>query len=106
MDIRELCTYLFTHEGYNVNGYGNVASFLSAKTKPNLFLLDVQLPDGNGLDVCEKLKSNPIYTNIPVIIMSAQPQKGALIKNCHADDFVEKPFDIDKLLQRVAKLIN
>ncbi|RYZ15371.1 MAG: response regulator transcription factor, partial [Sphingobacteriales bacterium] len=55
-DIRELCTFLFTEEGYAVQSFATVGEFDKAKATTDLFLLDIQLPDGNGLKVCDALK--------------------------------------------------
>jgi len=104
-DIREICAYLFADEGYSVQEFADIASFTRASTSPSLFLLDIQLPDGNGLDVCKNLKNNPIYSKIPIIMMSAHLKMNAMMENCRADDFIEKPFDIDLLLKRVARLL-
>lgn len=104
-DIREICTYVLTGEGYAVNSFDSVTEFAKAKATANLFLLDIQLPDGSGLEVCEQLKANIAYQHIPVIIMSANLKASHLLTSS-ADSFIEKPFDIDGLLERVAKLIN
>ena len=47
-DIREICTYIFMEEGYSVNGFCDIASFSAASTHPDIFLLDIMLPDGDG----------------------------------------------------------
>ena len=107
-DIREICTMLFSDEGYSVHSYENITDLSKAypKDKTNLFLLDIQLPDGNGLDLCKTLKANPIYHSIPVLMMSANVKKATVAQLCHADGFIEKPFDINKLLDRVATLLH
>ena len=104
-DIREICTMLFMDEGYGVDSFENIKSFNKRPTRPSLFLLDVQLPDGNGLDLCEKLKTDENFAYIPIIMMSAHLHKATMMKQSLADDFIEKPFDIERLLQRVALLI-
>ena len=107
-DIREICTMLFSDEGYSVHSFENITDLSKAypKDHTNLFLLDIQLPDGNGLDLCEKLKADPIYRNIPVLMMSANLKSGNSIQQSHADGFIEKPFDISGLLDRVAILLS
>lgn len=104
-DIREIFTYLFTSEGYKVNGFGSISAFKDHPTHPDIFLLDVMLPDGSGLDVCKNLKADPGYSSTPVIIMSAHLEKADMTKSCKAEEFLEKPFDIDLLLSHVDKLI-
>jgi DNA-binding response OmpR family regulator len=107
-DIREICAYLFTEQGYSVSSYEDITSLSKVypTTATNLFLLDIQLPDGNGLDLCEKLKADPRYSNTPILMMSANVKNGAAMLVSHADGFIEKPFDIGKLLDRVAGLIH
>ena len=108
IDIREICTMLFSDEGYAVHSYGNITDLSLAypKDQTNLFLLDIQLPDGNGLELCQKLKASPIYHSIPVLMMSANVKKSPAALLCHADGFIEKPFDIHQLLVKVAALIH
>ena len=104
-DIREICRLLFTAEGYQVTSFANISSFTKQWPSPDLFLLDIQLPDGNGLELCDKLKTDPMMMSIPVIMMSAHLRRSMMAEGCLADDFIEKPFDIDHLLNRVSMLI-
>lgn len=105
-DIREIFIYLFTSEGYKVNGFASVSAFSESPTSPQLFLLDISLPDGSGLDICRKLKNDPRYATIPILMISAHADRSHIMENCNADDFMEKPFDINVLLSRVEGLIN
>jgi len=94
-----------SREGYKVNCFASIAAFLESTVKPDLFLLDIRLPDGNGMELCERLKDDPRYTQVPVILVSAHLQKVGVMGMSSADDFVGKPFDIDFLLVRVAMLL-
>lgn len=105
VDIREICTYLFSEEGYLVNGFCDITSLNKADTMPDIFLLDIMLPDGDGQQVCNKLKSDPRYSKIPIVMMSAHKDRSSAMNGCPADDFIEKPFDIDTMLKRIAKLV-
>lgn len=98
MDIREICTYLFSSEGYSVNSYGTVSSFNNSQILPDLYLLDIRLPDGNGLEVCRKLKTDPLSANIPIIMMSAHLDAAGVRENCDAEAFIPKPFRLDDLI--------
>jgi two-component system, OmpR family, phosphate regulon response regulator PhoB len=70
---------------------------------PDLFLLDVVMPGLNGLETCKWLKSqNP---NVPVIILSGTPGLKVLSENVCADDFLEKPFELSKLIEKINKCI-
>lgn len=102
-DIREILEYLLNDENYEVFSYATVRDFeLNVKNiKPDLFLLDVMLPDGNGLDVCQKLKTSQITHAIPVFMMSAHAQLGEMKQRCAAEGFVTKPFDVFDLISKI-----
>ncbi|MFC3158097.1 Response regulator receiver domain-containing protein [Chryseobacterium arachidis] len=61
------------------------------------------LPDGSGLDICNQIKSNPEIT-APVIIMSATAKIDQMKNHCYPDDFIAKPFDLMKLVERINDL--
>lgn len=105
-DIREICIYLFSSEGYRVKGFDTVAAFRESNTIPDLYLLDIRLPDGNGLEVCRKLKADPVSSRIPIMMMSAHLDASTVRTECDADAFIAKPFTLDQLLKRAAFLIS
>ena len=107
-DIREICTLIFHEEGYAVNSFENITALTkrNPEASTDLFLLDIQLPDGNGLELCQKLKANADYGKVPIIMMSAQIGKARMMDSCKADGFIEKPFDINKLINMVALLLH
>lgn len=103
--IRELLEFLLGDRNYDVKTFSTVRSFesnLPGKT-PDLFLLDMMLPDGNGLDLCKKLKQTDSTRHIPVVLMSAHAHLSQL--EC-ADDFIAKPFDVDNLIAKIDKQMN
>jgi CheY-like chemotaxis protein len=74
--------------------------------KPDLILLDILLPDLDGLSVCEILKRQPNTRKIPVIFMSALT--GDVTRRTatmHAEDFFTKPLDLNRLEKRIAELL-
>ena len=82
---------------------GEEALAKSFTEKPDLILLDLRLPKVDGYQVCQTLKGNPITSVIPIIMvtaLNATPQK---VKGLEygADDYIEKPFDLDELLARI-----
>ncbi|NTD97055.1 response regulator [Agrobacterium tumefaciens] len=108
-DIREIVSMLLEEEQYEVFAYPNIASFRSgiAKGKPaDLFLLDVMLPDGNGIDYCCELKSSPGTAGRPVVMMSANFSKDGMYKRCFAQDYIHKPFEIDDFVKRISAQIH
>jgi DNA-binding response OmpR family regulator len=75
--------------------------------RPDLILLDILLPDLDGLSVCEILRRQPITKKIPVIFMSALT--GDITKRTatmHAEDFFTKPLDLNRLEKRIGELLH
>ncbi|UKT66133.1 response regulator transcription factor [Pedobacter mucosus] len=100
--IRDVLEILLLSEGHEVNAFADISSFVANKPKDaDLFLLDVMLPDGNGILVCNDLKKTQKTANIPVLMMSAHADFSALSLNCKADGFITKPFDINHFLDLV-----
>ncbi len=70
---------------------------------PQLIILDLQLPKIDGYQICRMLKGNSTTENIPIIAVSIFESKAKKINiiECGADDYVEKPFDLEELLARI-----
>ncbi|NET01957.1 MAG: diguanylate cyclase [Sphaerospermopsis sp. SIO1G1] len=92
-------------EGYEVtlvsNGYQAIKRVYSAK--PDLILLDLMMPEIDGLEVCETITSNPDFQDIPIIFLSASHEKSHLLTAFEkgAVDYITKPFNTLELLARV-----
>ncbi|WP_316809464.1 response regulator transcription factor [Pedobacter agri] len=101
--IKEIIELILTEEQYEVYGFSNVKEFMAfdGKASQDLYLLDVKLPDGNGIEVCDMLKNSEATKDIPVMMMSAHAALSEMKKQCGAEDFIAKPFDIFDLLKRV-----
>ncbi|MCM4161541.1 response regulator [Antarcticibacterium flavum] len=102
--IRELIEYLLISQDYKVQTFPNAERFKQTidSRSPDLILLDVMLPDGNGLEICECLGEKERTHNIPVLLMSAHAQVDTQ-KTANARDFIAKPFDIEDFLHRIEK---
>ena len=87
---------------FKVTAFPNAEDFQKAilNHSPDLILLDIMLPDGNGIEICKNLRKTESTTGIPVVLMSAHADASILQDNC-ANDFIAKPFDIDDLVTRV-----
>lgn len=98
--IRELIEYLLISLDYEVQAFPNAQEFHKElkSQNPDLILLDVMLPDGNGINICRKLNDNIKTKEIPVILMSAHEN---IAKGVCASDFLSKPFEVDDLIQKV-----
>ena len=105
--ISDIIEILLSEEGYQVEGYTTINDFFSKKnSKPDLFILDVMLPDGDGLEVCRLLKSDHTTKHIPVMMMSAHADLAKMTSGCTAEEYVTKPFDIHVLLRKISRQIN
>ncbi|QDW23358.1 response regulator [Pedobacter sp. KBS0701] len=103
-DIREIVELLLEGKVLKVSSFADIASLNKALEQhvPDAFLLDVMLPDGNGIDVCCKLKADKSTGDIPIVMMSANYNASQMSALCSADDFISKPFDITDFTRRVA----
>lgn len=94
---------------YSVDQAENGAAALKAarETKPDLILLDVMMPDMSGLEVCRALKADPTTADIPVVLITALPDRDAKMEGLEAgaDDFLTKPVEEVTLLARVRSLL-
>lgn len=105
--IREVLEVFLALEGFEVHSFVSVREFQERDTDviPDLYLFDVNLPDGSGIDLCQQIKSDDHNQNVPVIIMSAHANMHHLNKLCDPDEMISKPFDIDNLLFRIKDVI-
>src|SRR5262245_30570842 len=96
---------LLGSEGYEVLVRETGAAALSAFSElhPDLVILDLGLPDIDGLDVCYAIKQHPFAYHIPVLVMTARREQDGLVRafECGADDYITKPVFLPGLLARV-----
>lgn len=106
-DIRFIVEYILIESGYRVESSASANEFSKyiGHIRPDLILLDVMLPDGNGIEICRDLKSDLETQEIKVIIMSAHAAEKAVLEEACADDFISKPFDLDYLIDHVKKIL-
>lgn len=86
---------------------GYDAGMMTEQFKPHLILLDYMLPDINGNLVCQRIRSNPALKETKIIIVSGVVSSEEIdaLGKAGADDFVKKPFNIEKLIERMAELL-
>ena len=101
-DIMQINRSFLEKEGYCVHCADSVqqASFLLEECIPDLVLLDVMLPDGNGMDFCRILRQK---TQAPVIFLTARDENDSVIMGFRSggDDYITKPYDLNVLKARI-----
>lgn len=107
LEISELIDYLLTAINLEVRIFTTIAGFRNElpHLSPGLVILDIMLPDGNGIDVCRELKADELTRGIPVILMSAHINIKTKALESGADDFISKPFDIDDFIATVERYV-
>jgi DNA-binding response OmpR family regulator len=92
--------------GYRVSqNLDGTAVTAAINLRPDLILLDIWMSGVDGRDICRQLKSNPDTSEIPVLMISASREVRQSALDSGADDFLEKPFEMEQLLSKVASLI-
>ncbi|MGD9854485.1 MAG: response regulator [Planctomycetaceae bacterium] len=88
------------------NGFD--AGMLTKEYRPDIIVLDVMLPDINGKEVCQRVRSDPTMDDVKIICISGmvEQDKIAGLKAAGANDFLQKPFEVDTLLGRVCDLLD
>jgi DNA-binding response OmpR family regulator len=104
-DLFSLLKYNLEKEGFAVNGQqtGKGAIELSRQVKPDLILLDIMLPDSDGLDICKGIRKDPDLASTPVIFLTARASETDRIVGLElgANDYVVKPFFVRELIARI-----
>jgi DNA-binding response OmpR family regulator len=108
-DILEVIVYNLKREGYQtvISKRGDDGLQIIQNQFPALIILDLMLPGMSGLDVCRKLKSDPVTSDIPVIIVSAKGEESDIVLGLGlgADDYICKPFSPRELIARVRAVL-
>ena len=105
--ICEIVELILREEGFSVETSSTATEFsntiFSSDDTPDLILLDIMLPDGDGRKLCEMVKQSTSTSQIPVILMSAHANSAEIISEGYADAFISKPFDIYYLVNEVRR---
>ncbi len=110
LSIRELVVYTLQHTGFSAKGFESGAQLheaLRSDGLPELILLDIMLPDEDGISILRKLKTQPAYKDIPVIMVTAKSMEYDKIIGLDegADDYITKPFGIMELIARMKAVL-
>ncbi|WPU92863.1 response regulator [Mucilaginibacter sabulilitoris] len=102
-DIRLLIDYILKDDLYQVQLFPDVNTLKKGLSLelPDLIVLDIMLPDGDGVEICRQLKEDAATAHIPVLLMSAHRSQREIQGNTHSDGFISKPFDINRFKAKI-----
>lgn len=107
--IRELVVYTMNSTGFEATGFSKPSEFWEAMEKetPSLVLLDIMLPEEDGLSILKKLRASPATRRLPVMMLTAKDSEfdKVLGLDSGADDYVPKPFGMMELMARIKALL-
>lgn len=104
-DISRLIQHHLEAAGFTVRLYASPATLVqdAERQAPALFLLDIMVPGGDGLDVCRRLRNHPALSTVPIIFVTARATENDRVLGLElgADDYITKPFATRELVARV-----
>jgi DNA-binding response OmpR family regulator len=108
-DIVELVSIHLKRAGFEVRGFHDGRTFLRfiERRVPALVILDLMLPDMDGLEICRHLRAEDVYSSIPIIMLTARGEEADKVLGLElgADDYVAKPFSARELVARVKAVL-
>jgi DNA-binding response OmpR family regulator len=108
-DVRDVVITILERLGLSSSGVENVSAAKAwlGKNAPRLVILDVMMPDGNGLDLCRWIRAQPGLADVPIIVMTAiqdeETAHDAIAEG--ATDYIRKPIDIEDLAAKIGRFI-
>jgi two-component system cell cycle response regulator DivK len=109
IDNRTLVRRILISEDYNLIEATNAAECLKVleSTKPDLILMDINMPDMDGYTLTAKIKTTPGFERIPILALTANVMRGDKEKTLEAgcDGYIQKPLDIDQLVKEVERFL-
>ena len=110
-ELVELIRDVFDADGrfdVRVANNGFDAGMMVKEYKPDIIVLDVMLPDINGKEVCQRVRSDSALDDVRIICISGMVEADKIddLKEAGADDFMQKPFEVDALFARVCDLLD
>ena len=105
--LRELLIKGLGKEGFDARGACTCAEArtLVEEGQPDLLVLDVNLPDGNGLRLLEQLRERPFGLTVPVVVMSSLPVTRGELKQHNVDSFLPKPLNVQHFVTKIQSIL-
>jgi len=108
-NIRKLINYSLTSQEFVVQDFAFPSAFWNAfeNQKPDLLLLDIMLPQEDGISILKKIRSNPKTSSVPVIMLTARDSEFDVVTglDAGADDYITKPFGMMALVSRIKAVL-
>lgn len=108
-DISRLVKHHLEQAGFNVRVFASAHGVMSEaeKSHPMLFVLDIMVPGGDGLELCRKIRQTPLLNAIPVIFLTAKSGEADRVLGLElgADDYISKPFSPREMVARVKAVL-
>lgn len=108
-DIAYILRFLFQREGFAVDhaADGREALARLAGDPPHAVVLDIMLPYHDGIEIVERLRAQPGWRSVPVLMLTAKAREADIVRalDLGADDYVTKPFQPDEVLARLRRLM-
>lgn len=108
-NIRELIEYTLISTGFEVKTFENAKAFFHELKNliPDMVLLDIMLPDMDGMEILKKLRTDADTKNVAVILLTAKSERMDKIRGLDsgADDYITKPFDVLELISRIKAVL-
>ncbi|RME88988.1 MAG: response regulator, partial [Candidatus Hydrogenedentota bacterium] len=107
-EISDLITLHLERAGFFVEDFDSVKDFRQFLNRriPDIAILDIMLPDGDGLELCKELRSNPRTKSIGIILLTARAHESDKVLGLeYSDDYITKPFSPRELVARVKALL-
>ena len=108
-DVTELLTYRLNREGYEVSAINNPLEIIGKAREflPDLFLLDIMMPELDGIQICQMIRADSVLKEIPIIFLTARGEVEDRVKGLEtgADDYIGKPFDTKELVLRIGLIL-
>ncbi len=108
-DLREVLSYNLSREGFQVSvaSTGSDGLQRARSQKPDMILLDLMLPDVDGLEICRLVRQDPQISRTPIIMLTAKGEETDVVVGLGvgADDYMPKPFSVKELVARVKAVL-